>query len=138
MLDNFDVTFVTFNGRHTDLSRRLAKQGYKVAVIDLTSQMGRWGLADYSSPYCLLLPDGTDSFLLGNLFGGADTHCVDRGFVLWTECGPVEFRGPMSSYGLRKLEVSDQTIDYFKFAHKNSDEAKIHKLREVSLSRRTG
>lgn len=94
-----DVTIVSAFGRGNWMAYELASLGFQVALIDVSSSLGRWAPEDAEGPFGLfydqekLLPSQ-----MARLHEEDDQDAVTDGFCIWTEDGPLDMRGMFSSY----------------------------------------
>ncbi len=104
-LPGYDVVAVSIFGRGNWLAAELQRQGLKVALVDLSREMGRWTPEDWEGPVGLFRSEALTGSQLARLLEDDFHNEVENGFTVWPPGGPLELRGPISSFLLDKWKV---------------------------------
>jgi hypothetical protein len=104
-----EIAIVSIFGRGLWLAAELAKKKIPVTVLEISAQMGKWKPEDAQGPFGAFAPD--DQKLLEML---GPHHCLQApyGFTIWSQSGPLEFRGPNVKHRLLTWQVPEIVIRY--------------------------
>lgn len=97
----YDVILVSSFGQLDPLSTELSRIGLKTLHLDVTEKLGSWPLEDREGPFGTFRvekPGASWGEILSH--GDLEIDC-EEGLVIWTEMGPVNLRGPLSSHQLQ-------------------------------------
>lgn len=109
---NSEVLVVSAYGRGHWLAAELSLKGFKVALADVTGNMGRWTPADWEGPFGIFRTDKLESLQLTCLLEESPQEKVESGFSVWWDQGPMEIKGPLYKYQFSKSGLSPQTERY--------------------------
>ncbi|MBT4762459.1 MAG: hypothetical protein HOO06_12225 [Bdellovibrionaceae bacterium] len=98
MSQSYDVTIVSAWGRGQWLSARLAELGFKVALVDVSDNLGRWTPTDWEGPFGYFQGSSLTQSQVERLTEDEYLDPVEEGFSLWLKNGPRDFKGPLSGY----------------------------------------
>jgi hypothetical protein len=106
MQNRSDLVIVSAFGRGTRVATELAKKGLAVSLVDVSDQLGRWTPEDWAGPF--------GYFEEPNQPAGTDVESVEceKGFTIWLNERPIEFRGPLKDFTLDQIGVSPNTLKY--------------------------
>lgn len=116
----YDVTIVSIFNRGNWLASELSQMGYKVALIDLSHLMGRWTPSDWEGPFGIFKTTQLTESQIFFLFEGESIVENDKGYVIWSKQGPIEFMGPLYGYQTEKGQISKSVTTYLKNADTRS------------------
>ncbi|MDZ4660002.1 MAG: hypothetical protein SGJ18_00140 [Pseudomonadota bacterium] len=109
---NSEVLIVSAYGRGHWLAADLSLKGFKVALADITGNMGRWTPADWEGPFGIFRTDRMESLQVSCLLEDSPQEKVESGFSLWWDKGPLELKGPLYKYQFLKSGLSVETERY--------------------------
>ncbi|MCB0419852.1 MAG: hypothetical protein KDD61_02590 [Bdellovibrionales bacterium] len=107
-----DVVLVSVFGRGNWLAAELAERGLKVALVDVSSSMGRWTPEDWEGPFGLFRSEFLTPLQNARLHEEDDEDAIPDGFCLWLKSGPMDFTGPLSPFLLEQSQLSKECLDY--------------------------
>ena len=110
-----DVLIVSLYGRGQWLALECQKKGLDVALLDLTPLMSGWSIEDMEGPFGVFAERHTPS-QMARLADEGPLILSDRGYVLWPKSGPLEFKGPLGMFQIKKTHIPDVVIDYLRMA----------------------
>lgn len=108
------VVFSVFGRGHwlaVELSTRLKLD---VSLVDLSKSMGYWGPEDWEGPFGLFRSESLKSSQQERLDEESHSEPISQGFTIWSKGGPMELKGPLTSYLLQKSEISQTVQKYLK------------------------
>ena len=91
-----DVTVVSAGDRCFWLLDQLCQTDLKVSVYDMSSDLDM-SLPEREGPFGIFLPEGMDD-LQKKYLSGDQFHVLSEGFCVLSSQGPLEFRGPLTSF----------------------------------------
>lgn len=106
------VVLVSAYGRAHWLAAELTGAGFRVDLVDVTDELGRWTPEDVDGPFGFFQPENLLPLQRVRLDEEDYSENVEEGFVLWLKSGPVDMRGPNSSYLLERRGVSKEDLEY--------------------------
>ncbi len=110
------VLLVSAFGRSHWLAVAFAKMGIPTTLFDVSENLGSLVPEEVEGPFGFFQDENHSDHLSETLlerFQEDDSAMeVKNGFTLWLESGPVEFKGPVTSYRLRQLNVPSVVQDY--------------------------
>ena len=107
-----DVLIVTLYGRGHWLALECQKKGYDVALLDLTPLMGEWSLEDLEGPFGVFESKKHTASQMMRLTDEGPLVLNDRGYVIWLKTGPLELKGPLGAFQIKKNHIPDTVIEY--------------------------
>lgn len=107
-----DVVLVSVFGRGNWLASRLAEQGMKVTLVDVSEQMGHWVPEDWEGPFGFFRSERLEQSQLQRLIEDEPEESVDRGFTIWLKNGPLELKGPLGEFSLSVHGVDKDVQKY--------------------------
>ena len=108
----FDVALISVFGRSHWLASELAEKGLKVALVDVSSHMGRWTPEDWEGPFGLFHADVFSASQKERLSEDDYHESIDEGFVLWLKSGPIDLKGPLASFWMEKYNLKGPLLTY--------------------------
>lgn len=100
-MNNFDVILVSSFGQLDPLSVELGRLGLNTLLIDVTEKLGAWPLEDREGPFGTFHLEKPIGAWGENLSQGDLEVEAPEGFTVWTQSGPVNLRGPLTSHQLQ-------------------------------------
>jgi hypothetical protein len=112
MEQSADIVIVSVFGRGNWLAGELARQGWKVSLIDVSERVGDWDAEEAEGPFGFL--EGVDLVpsQKARLTAEGEAVPVPQGFVVWLPEGPIEFSSPMTKFQLEKRRVPEEVARY--------------------------
>ena len=110
-----DILIVALYGRGQWLALECQKKGLDVALLDLTPLMSGWSMEEREGPFGVFAERHTAS-QMARLADEGPLVLSDRGYVLWPKSGPLEFKGPLGMFQMKKVHIPDVVIDYLRMA----------------------
>lgn len=112
METKYDVILVSVFGRGHWLASELVSMGMTVALIDVSSSMGRWTPEDWEGPFGFFQTEHFPQSFLTRLHEEDYFDPVDEGFVIWLKEGPVDLRGLNSQHLLELYNLDQKRQNY--------------------------
>ena len=100
------LIIVSAFGRGHWLAAELAKEGLPVTLLDVTAQLGVWPPEDQEGPFGFFRNDKISESQIERLYSDDAFDENANGFTLWLKNGPLECKGPMTSFSLEKNGLS--------------------------------
>lgn len=110
-LGNTDLIIFSIRGRGHGLAADLKRRGLNVGLVDLTSMMGVWPAEDQEGPFGFFKTDRFSGNFLERMQEDDHHQPVKNGFTFWLKDGPLEMRGPVTSYRLKQLNLNDNEMN---------------------------
>lgn len=126
-----DASVVSAFGRGNWLAAELVEQGLKVALVDVSSQLGRWTPEDWEGPFGLYRSENLTPLQIARLHEEDYEDEISEGFCLWLEGGPIDFTGPISPFLLERSGLSQECIDYVATYDSLSDEGRRKLIKDL-------
>ena len=125
------VAIVSAFGRGNWLALELARQGFRVTLIDVTESLGEIAPEDAEGPFGLFEASDVPESLKTRLASEGELLEVAGGFALWLSDGPVELRSAFVPARLKALGLSDASVQYVSNSRAPDKEAE-RALREIA------
>lgn len=109
------VLVVSVFGRGAWMASELKKINADVTFCDFSSRMGLWPKEDSIGPFGIFKNDKVSKSYLDRIYVEDPFRAQSQGLTVWLNDGPVEFKGPMTSYHHQKRELKwlPQLEDFF-------------------------
>ena len=107
-----DIVIVSAFGRGHWVAAELVGHGVSVSIVDVSDQLGHWSPEDIEGPFGYFHAANFTLSQKARLDEEDYAELVDDGFVLWLKSGPIDMRGPHSTYLLKKAGIPNEQIDY--------------------------
>ena len=132
MQDRFDVVILSIFGRGHWLAAELAEAGRRVALVDVSSKLGRWAPEDWEGPFGFFHSDRLSASQIERLSEDDYHDPVDQGFVMWLRSGPIDMKGPLSSFWFNKLGFSNDVTRYINSYNSLSEEERTQLKNKIA------
>ena len=109
-----DVLLVSAFGRGHWLAARLAYEGFKVKLLDLSSFLGPWISEDREGPYGFFRDESLTELQTLRIEEEGYQDLVKPGFTLWLKRGPISFQTREGYYMIKQEGVSETALNYLK------------------------
>lgn len=109
---NSEIAIVSAFGRGHWLAVELARMGIPVSLLDVTSQLGSWGLEDGEGPFGFFKSAEIRDSQWERMLADDPPRLVSSGFTFWLPDGPLELQGPTAAHRLPYLEISEKVQKY--------------------------
>ncbi len=119
----FDLVIVSAFGRGNWLANEFASRGWRVELLDATSQLGQFSDHDLEGPFGLLEGSDVQPSQRARLVDEGEFHGVASGFTLWLPEGPLELRSEVTPFHLRSREIPFEVEGYLRNPDQTSKEA---------------
>lgn len=103
-----EVVIASAFGRGNWLAVELVEKGLNVVLIDVSEHLGRWAPEDWEGPFGLFQSEKISASQLTRLTHEDYHDAIDDGLVVWTNEGPIDFKGLLSNYWLSKNSELEQ------------------------------
>ena len=121
-----DVVIVSAFGRGNWLASRLAVEGMKVVLVDVSEHMGFWTPEDWEGPFGFFRSERLQQSQLERLIEDDPEESVDTGFTVWLKSGPIEMKGPLADFSLDTLGASKTAQGYLlRYDSLSADQRKL-------------
>ncbi len=107
-----DIVIVSTFGRGHWVAAELVGHGVSVSLVDVSDQLGHWSPEDIEGPFGYFHAANFTLSQKARLDEEDYAELVDDGFVLWLKSGPIDMRGPHSTYLLKKAGIPTEQVDY--------------------------
>ena len=122
--DSYEVSVISAFGRGDLLASELKTRGFEVALIDVSQSLGERSIAELEGPFPLVRPSPLLASHLEWLMLRVFPE-VGQGLCLWMNQGPVDFRGPLADFYLRKHPAAEffrkYSIDWLQGGQKRAE-----------------
>ena len=135
MKSSYDVAVVSAFGRGHWLAAELADAGRSVALIDVSAKMGRWAPEDWEGPFGFFRTEKLKASQVERLIEDDYHDTVDEGFVVWLKDGPIDIKGPLSSFWLQKKGIQGEFSKYVSSYESLSSDDKINLKNKFAIRR---
>ncbi len=108
----YDRVIVSCGGRGQWMAGRFAELNFNVALVDVTSHLGRWAPEDWEGPFGYFHSSSFSPSQVERLSEDEYLDNVEEGFSLWLKEGPLDFQGPLSGFRLRELQKNEELSGY--------------------------
>lgn len=105
------VTLVSAFGRGHWLAAALAKEGLKVTLIDVSSDLGVWPSEDVEGPFGFFRNDRVTPLQIEHIFSEGPFEEVDSGFTMMLKEGPLEFKSPLTGFYFNRQKWSQAVFN---------------------------
>lgn len=99
-MSQFDVAIVGGFYNLSWLASELSRQGWNVLYLDLYESLGRWPTEDVEGPFGFFSSETLNPYFVEKLNFEETYVSQDRGFVVWPQRGPLEFKSPLIHHQL--------------------------------------
>lgn len=106
------VIIISAFGRGHWLAAALAQEGIKTTLVDVTSKLGVWPAEDVIGPFGFFRTDDLAETKLERLYAEDAFQESPNGFTIWSQEGPLEFKGPLTKFKIDQLTLSRQVKDF--------------------------
>lgn len=128
-----DVVIVTARGRHDWICEELARMGLNAVVLDMTEALGPWAPEDWEGPFGVFNSERILESQINTLSYEADIIECTEGFTLWTQGGPLETRGTLSSYQHLQADLDPVVRDYIAACENTYRQTRVEEERTYLL-----
>jgi len=101
------ICIVSAYGRGNWLAAALSEKNYKVKLVDVSHCMGRWAPEDWEGPFGFFQSEQIRPLQLERLNEQDYADPIDEGFIVWLKDGPIDTKGPLSSFYLEKQGLKE-------------------------------
>ncbi len=129
-----DVVIVTARGRHEWMCEELTRMGLNAVVLDVGDALGAWAPEDWEGPFGVFKSERISETQMAVLERNAELKNVNEGFVLWPKTGPLELKGPLSSYQFKKSGMDPVAKDYIGASENTYYQMELEKERSHLLN----
>lgn len=119
-----EVVIASAFGRGNWLAAELVEKGINVCLVDVSEHLGRWAPEDWEGPFGFFQSEKISAGQLTRLTHEDYHDGIDDGFVVWTNDGPIDFKGLLSNYWLgqnSELEIARKHLSQWE-SFKNNQE----------------
>lgn len=109
---NSEVVIVSTSGRGNWLAVELARRGIRVALVDVSNQVGRRVPEDVEGPFGYFRSERLSSTQLERLVIDEISISAERGFTIFDKQGPIELKGALVRYAFEQRQMSELTERY--------------------------
>ena len=120
---DYDLVVVSAFGRGNWLANEFASRGWRVELLDATSQLGKFNTHDVEGPFGLLEGQDLQPSQRARLADEGEFHPVASGFTLWPPAGPLELRSEVTPFHLRAREIPYEVESYLRLPDQSTKEA---------------
>jgi hypothetical protein len=124
------VSIVSVFGRGNWLAVELQNLGFQVTLVEISESLGRWAPEDWEGPLGYFQTDGLSPMQRVRLDEEDYSESIEEGFVLWLKSGPIDLRGPHSTYLLERSEIPAEVVEYVRDFDKWSDKKRSSSLKK--------
>ncbi len=109
---NADIVIVSAFGRGQWLAAELSRKGMKVALLDVSSQLGHWAPEDWEGPFGFFRSEKLRATQIERLLEDDFPEAVTNGVSIFLGQGPLELKGPITKHRLEQLKLHSSAINY--------------------------
>ena len=131
-----EVVIVSIFGRGNWLASELAMRGLNVTLVDVSERMGVWAPEDAGGPFGISESPDLTASQRTTLIGDCEMQSCERGLTIWLKEGPIECRSELTSFELRKRNVSSLAEEYSRKISTQVSLADPNQEREIANLRR--
>jgi hypothetical protein len=116
------IVVLSVFGRGNYLAASLSQAGIPVTLIDASHHLGEWYPEDIEGPFGFF---NVSEAQLERLRSDEEIVSQKEGLVLWTDAGPIELRGPVTAYRLRKARIHEAALKLIEGSQLSKEELRI-------------
>ncbi|MCB0412827.1 MAG: hypothetical protein KDD50_00735 [Bdellovibrionales bacterium] len=130
-----DVVVVSIFGRGNWLASELADNNFKVSLVDISQEFGRWAPEDWEGPFGFFQTSQLKASQLERLSEEDYLEPIEEGFTLLLDKGPLELTGSMAQFCLDKYKIHPAGLRYVENYSKNReiDKSQLSNIRNDSF-----
>lgn len=109
-----DFIIVSAFGRGHWLARKLAKNKFNTALVDVTKHLGKSENSDWLGPFGQFRDPVYESEDWSFLSDEIRLQAQPTGFTFWLPRGPMELKGPLAEFSSQVNNINIEVLDFFK------------------------